>query len=401
MADSKKQAYIVSALRTPFVRSRKGKKGGVFSNIHPTDLACSVIKEVIRKSNIEGHNVEDLIFGCAAQTGKQGFNTARLIALKALGRNVPGTTVNRLCGSSAETVNIAAAKIKSGEYDLIIAGGVESMSQVPIGSDMLPFAANLENIWKILTLGPKIIKETLPEDYRFYTMIESGGIVADKWNLTREELDEFSLNSHMKAKEATEKGYLKDQIVFIKTEFGLIDKDDGIRKDTSIEKLNSLKSVSKKNNLITAGNSSQITDGAAALLIASEEAVRKYNLKPKGKVIAEAVVGTDPDVQLDGPIHAIPLVLKKANLKLEDIDLFEINEAFASVVLATIKELRLDKNKVNVNGGAIALGHPLGASGARLLVTLLHELERRNLKRGLIALCIGGAQGIATIIERI
>lgn len=398
---SENEAYIIDALRSPSVRAKKGKNPGVFSNMHPTDLACTVIKELTFRAKINGEAIEDLIFGCAAGTGKQGFNIARLIAIKALGKNVPGTTINRLCGSSAEAVNIAHAKIGMGWHDLLIAGGIEVMSQVPIGSDMLPFPGELSNIWKILTLGPKVISETLPKDYNFHTMIESGETVALKWKFGRKELDEYALESHKKAWKATENGSFKKEIVPINTCFGTISIDDGIRKDTTIEKLNSLSPVSKKSNLITAGNSSQITDGVAALLIASEEGVKKYNLKPRARLVASAVIGTDPEIQLDGPIYAIPKVLQKAGLKINDIDLFEINEAFASVVLATIKELNLPKEKVNVNGGAIALGHPLGQSGARLLVTLLNELERRNLKRGLVTLCIGGAQGIATIIERV
>lgn len=394
-------AYIICALRTPTVRAKKGKNPGVFFNIHPTDLASLLIRELVKRSTLDPKNIEDLIFGCATQTGKQGFNTARLIAIKSLGKDIPGVAVNRLCGSSAEAISIASAKIKAGESDLLIAGGVESMSQVPIGSDMLPFPGVLGNIWKIITMGPKVIKETLPPDYEFHTMIESGETVGLKWEFNRKDLDEFALESHRKASEATKQGYFKKEIVPILTEHGEISFDDGIRKDTSIDKLSALKPVSKKSDLITAGNASQITDGAAALVIASEEAVKKYNLKPRAKIVTSAVVGTDPAIQLDGPVHAIPKVLNKAGLKLQDIDLFEINEAFASVVLATIKELNIPKDKVNVNGGAIALGHPLGASGARLLVTLLHELERRNLKRGLSTLCIGGAQGIATVIERV
>ena len=363
-----RNAYIVHALRTPIARAK-----------------------------LEPDKIEDLIFGCATQTGKQGFNTARLIALKALGEKVPATTVNRLCGSGEEAVNIAASKILAGFNNLLIAGGVESMSQVPIGSDMLPFPGKLKNIWRILTQGKQAIRETLPPDYNFHWMIESGEKVALKYGITREEMDRFSFESHMKASHATQEGYFKNEIVPV----GNVSIDDGIRKDTSVEKLGNLKPVSQNSDLITAGNSSQITDGAAALLLASDEAVEKYNLKPRAKIVAVSVVGSDPEVQLDGPIFVIPKVLEKAGLKLGDIDLFEINEAFASVVVATMKELKIDPNKVNVNGGAVALGHPLGSSGARLLVTLLNELERRKLQYGLAALCIGGGQAIATIIERV
>ena len=392
-----RNAYIVHALRTPIARAKRGKKGGVFSNVHPTDLGATVVRELVARAKLEPDKIEDLIFGCATQTGKQGFNTARLIALKALGEKVPATTVNRLCGSGEEAVNIAASKILAGFNNLLIAGGVESMSQVPIGSDMLPFPGKLKNIWEILTQGKQAIRETLPPDYNFHWMIESGEKVALKYGITREEMDRFSFESHMKASHATQEGYFKNEIVPV----GNVSIDDGIRKDTSVEKLGNLKPVSQNSDLITAGNSSQITDGAAALLLASDEAVEKYNLKPRAKIVAVSVVGSDPEVQLDGPIFVIPKVLEKAGLKLGDIDLFEINEAFASVVVATMKELKIDPNKVNVNGGAVALGHPLGSSGARLLVTLLNELERRKLQYGLAALCIGGGQAIATIIERV
>jgi acetyl-CoA C-acetyltransferase len=393
-----REAYIVEALRTPL---GKGRKDGAFAEIHPVDLATIVVKEVISRNNLHSSAIEDLIFGCATPTGEQGFNVARTIARKALGVEVPGTQVNRLCGSGAEAVDIASSKIKSNSYDLLIAGGVESMSRVPMGSDMLPFPGELSNIWKILTMGPKVINETLPKDSAVNSMGISGELIAEKYGFTRKELDEFSYDSHVKAANATEKGYFEKEIVRVETSKGVIKKDEGIRKSSSVEKMGTLPSAFKKDGLITAANSSQITDGAAALLLASDEAIKKYNIKPRAKILASAVVGTDVELQLTGPITVIPKVLNKIGLKISDIDLFEINEAFASVVLATIKELDLPKEKVNVNGGAIALGHPLGVSGARLLVTLLHELERRNLKRGLVSLCIGGGQGIAIVIERV
>lgn len=391
------EAYIIEALRTPM---GKGKKGGAFSETHPVDLASTVIEEIIKRSKLSAKEIEDVIFGCATPTGEQGFNIARTIARKALGIEVPGTQVNRLCGSGAEAVDIAVSKIKSDSRDLLIAGGVESMSRVPMGSDMLPFPGELSNIWKILTMGPKVINETLPKDLIVNSMGISGELISEKHGFTRKELDEFSYESHIKAATAVEKGYFEKEIVGVKTSNGIILKDEGIRKNSSVEKMGTLPSAFKKDGVITAGNSSQITDGSAAILLASEDALKKYNLNPRAKILASAVVGTDVELQLTGPITVIPKVLTKLNLKIDDIDLFEINEAFASVVLATIKELNLPKEKVNVNGGAIALGHPLGVSGARLIVTLLHELERRNLKRGLVSLCIGGGQGIAIVIER-
>lgn len=392
-----REAYIVEALRTPM---GKGKEGGAFSSTHPVDLASVVIEEIVTRTRLVPKSVEDIIYGCATATGEQGFNVARTIARKALGVDVPGTQVNRLCGSGAEAVDIAVSKIKSGSYDLLIAGGVESMSRVPMGSDMLPFPGKLSNIWKILTMGPKVINETLPKDLAVNSMGISGELISEKFGFSRKELDEFSYESHIKAANATEQGYFKKEIVEVKTAAGSISKDEGIRKNSSVEKMGTLPAAFKKDGVITAGNSSQITDGSAALLLASEDALKKYNLTPRAKILGSAVVGTDVELQLTGPITVIPKVLNKLNLKISDIDLFEINEAFASVVLATIKELNIPKEKVNVNGGAIALGHPLGVSGARLLVTLLNELERRNLKRGLISLCIGGGQGIAIVIER-
>ena len=273
------------------------------------------------------------------------------------------------------------------------------MSRVPMGADMLPVPVDLNIIWKIITLGKKSVKLTMPEDLRVTPMGISGELIAQKYGFSRRELDEFSYRSHINAADAQSEGFFDKEIVIVQTEKGQIKKDEGIRGNTSVEKMGMLQPAFKKDGVITAANSSQITDGSAALLIANENAVKEFGLKPRAKIIAAHVVGSDPRLQLTGPIDAIPGVLKKAGLKKEDIDLFEINEAFASVVLATIKECLLDINKVNVNGGAIALGHPLGASGGRLLVTLLHELERRKLKRGLSVLCTAGGQATATIIE--
>lgn len=391
-------AYIIEALRTPM---GKGKKDGVFANTHPANLASVVVKELVKRSKIDPKNIEDLILGCATPTGEQGFNIARTVARIALDISVPGVQVNRLCASGTESVDIARCKIASSDYNLLIAGGVESMSRVGMGADMLPYPGLISNIWKIITLGKKVIRETLPKDFEFTSMGISGELIAEKYGFTRKELDEFSCMSHKKAANATASGYFDKEIIGVQTEKGLIVKDEGIRKNASVEKMALLPGAFKKDGLITAGNSSQITDGAAALILGSQDLVQKYNLKPRAEIISSALVGVDAKLQLTGPIYVIPKVLKKAGLSLNDIDLFEINEAFASVVLATVKELKLDMNKVNVNGGAIALGHPLGVSGARLIVTLLHELERRNLKRGLVSLCVGGGQGIAMIIERV
>ena len=388
---------IVAALRTPLAR---GKKDGAFSDIHPVDLVGILVREIITKHNCEPSIIEDLILGCATATGEQGGNIARNVTRKFLGDSIPGVQVNRWCGSSAEAVDIAACKLMAKRHDLVLAGGVESMSRVPMGSDMLPFPGEPSNVLKIFTQGKKVIHTTFPENVELVPMGKSGELIAEKYELTRRELDGFSYQSHKKAAHATKEGYFEKEIVPVKTQNGLIKHDEGIRANTSIERMGTLKSSFKVNGVVTAANSSQITDGAAMLLMASDEGCKKYGFKSKTKIIASHVVGVDPVLQLLGPIKVIPKVLEKAKLKMSDIDLFEVNEAFASVVLAVQKDLNIPLDKLNVNGGAIALGHPLGCSGARLLVTLLHEMERRNLKYGLSALCIGGGQAIATIVER-
>ena len=391
-----REVFIVDALRTPL---GKGRTDGAFAEIHPADLASVVIKEIVQRNKISTDEIEDLILGCANASGEQGGNIARTIARKALGNNIPGLQVNRWCGSGAEAIDIAASKVMIGSYGLLLAGGVESMSRVPMGSDMLPFSGKLSNIWKILTLGPKAVNLTFPEGVDLIPMGTSGELIAEKYNFSRKELDVFSYESHKKAAFARDNSYFEKEIVSVQTSNRLIKHDEGIRGNASVEKMALLKPAFKKDGVITAGNSSQITDGAAVILIASEEVCKKNNLKQRARILGSHVVGTDPVLQLLGPIEVIPKVLQKTNLTINDIDLFEINEAFASVVLAVQKDLKIPAEKLNVNGGAIALGHPLGVSGARLLVTLLHELERRKLKRGLSALCIGGGQAIATIIE--
>ena len=391
------QVYIISALRSPLCR---GKSDGALSTVHPVDLASSVITKIVDETKIQKEDVEDLIVGCATACSEQGGNIGRNIARKALNNSVPGMQLSRWCGSGLEAIDIAACKVSSGNYDLILAGGVESMSRVQMGADMLPFAGNLSNIFKILSMGTKVITVTFPEGIELVPMGTSGELIAQKYGLSRKELDEFSYFSHMKAAKAKDNGHFEKEITPIQTEKGLVTSDEGIRANTTPEKMAQLKPAFKIDGVVTAGNSSQITDGAAFVLLANETACKRYGLQPRAKIVASHVIGSDPKLQLTGPINLIPKVLKKANLSLNDIDLFEINEAFASVVLATQTELNIPMQKINVNGGAIALGHPLGASGARLIVTILHELERRNLNKGLVALCIGGGQAIGMIIER-
>jgi len=381
-------AYIIDAIRTPFGR---GKDTGVFAEMHPVDLGGIPIKEILKRNNLKGTDIEDLIYGCSSPVAEQGLNIARIIAITSLDVTVPGVQLNRMCGSGEQAVHFAVQAVLSGAHDLLIAGGVECMGKIPLGGDGLPM--------------PGKSKPTLPEsflkNFKANPMGISGELMAEKWNLTRKDLDEFSYYSHMKAAKARDSGFFKKEIVPVQTSKGIVEHDEGIRADTSVEKMGNLQPAFKEGGKVTAANASQVSDGGAALLIASESAVKKYNLKPRARFIDFAVVGAEVELQLTGPIYAIPKVLKRAGLEIKDIDLFEINEAFASVVIATQKELKLDPDKINVNGGAIALGHPLGASGARLIGTLINELERRGLKRGLSTLCIGFGQGIAAIVERV
>lgn len=381
-------AYIVDAIRTPIGR---GKDTGVFAEIHPVDLGGVPVRELLKRNNLKPTDIEDLIYGCASPVAEQGLNIARLVAITALDVTVPGVQLNRMCGSGQQAVHFAIQAILSGAHDLLIAGGVESMGKIPLGGDGFPM--------------PGKTKPTLPESFlknhKANPMGISGELMAERYKISRLELDEFSYESHMKAALATDKGFFKKEIVPVSTSKGLVDKDEGIRRDTSFEKMSTLVPAFKEGGVITAANASQVSDGAAAMLIASEGAVKKHGFKPRAKFVGFSVVGTDVELQLTGPIVAIPKALKKAGLEMKDIDLFEINEAFASVVIAAQKELSIPSEKINVNGGAIAMGHPLGASGARLLTTLLNELERRNLKRGVSSLCIGFGQGIAAVIERV
>lgn len=382
------EAYIIDSIRTPIGR---GKEGCAFWEMHPVDLGGVPVRELLKRNNLKPTDIEDLIYGCASPVAEQGLNVARTIAITSLDVTVPGVQLNRMCGSGQQAVHFGLQAIMSGCHDLIIAGGVECMGKVPIGADGYPL--------------PGKEKPTLPQsllkNFKANPMGISAELMAEKWKLTRRDLDDFSCNSHIKAGKAREAGYFKKEIVPVQTLKGLVEHDEGIRIDASVEKMMTLKPAFKEDGVITAANASQISDGSAALLLASESAVKKFGLKPRAKLIDFAVVGTDVELQLSGPIFAIPKVLQRAGLSLKDIDLIEINEAFASVVLASQIELKLDPSKVNVNGGAIALGHPLGASGARLLGTLLYELERRDLKRGISSLCIGFGQGIAAIIERV
>lgn len=373
------EPVIVEAVRTPI-----GKNQGVFKDLRPDDLGVVVLKALVERVGISPGEVEDVVFGCVTQRGEQGGNIARIIVLEAgFPIEVAGTTVNRLCGSGQQGVNFAAQEVATGLADCVIGGGVESMSREPIGSDM-----------------DKPLNQKLLERYEIVWQGESAERVADLWNISRRELDEFSVDSHLKAAKAQEEGRFDREIVPVQVNGQLITKDEGVRRDTSLEKVAKLMPVFRPNGKITAASSSQISDGAAALLIMSREKAKALGLKPRAKFRAWAVAGVDPTIMLTGPIPATQKALKKAGLSLKDIDLFECNEAFASVPIAWGRELDVDWEKVNVNGGAIALGHPLGATGAILITKILYELERRDAQFGLVTMCTGFGQGIATIIER-
>ena len=382
-----REVVIVEAVRTPM-----GRRAGVLSGIHPNNLGALVLNEVVRRAGIESSLVEDVVFGCVDQVGEQGANVARNVLLTAdFPYETPATTVDRQCGSSQQAIHYAANLIQAGTCDITIGGGVESMSRVPLGATIMqgpgaPFQPELLSKYELTPQGI------------------SAEEIALKWGIGRQEADEFALESQEKAKRARDEGRFDREIlpVDVKLE-GLpatIKTDEGIR-DTSLEKLASLQPSFRPDGVHHAGNSSQITDGAAALLLMAKEKAEELGLRARARIVAQAVVGSDPVLMLTGPITATPKVLAKAGLKLGDIDLIEINEAFASVVLAWKREIGPDMSKVNVNGGAIALGHPLGATGARLMTTLLHELERSGGRYGMQLMCCGGGLGTATIIERL
>jgi len=371
--------FIVAAARTPV---GVGKTGGALNSLPPLDLIAHILREVPKRAGIEPASVQDVILGCVSPIGEQGANIARLAALKAgYPIEVPGVTLNRMCGSSQQAIHFGAQAIASGDMDIVVAGGVESMSRIPIGSD-----------W------PK----EWPKDFP-YQLIHQGlsaELVAEKWKLTRDELDSFAYESHIRAGTATREGRFNREIAPVTVDGRTVTADEGIRPNPDRAKMASLKPVFKEDGVITAANSSQISDGAAAVLLASDSAVKRHGFKPRARIIARVVVGSDPVLMLTGPILATQQILARAGLKLEDVDVIEINEAFASVVLAWQRETGADMSRVNPNGGAIALGHPLGASGARLMTTLLHELERRNARYGLQTMCICHGMATATIIER-
>ena len=389
------EAYIITGYRTAVGKASRG----AFRNTRPDDLGAEVIKHLMAQvPALDPARVDDLIVGCAVPEAEQGMQVARWISLLSLPQNVSGVTVNRYCGSGLETIAMGVAKIKAGMADAIIAGGIESMSLVPVMGHKTSLNYKIASEHPDWYLGMGLTAEEVAVDY----------------GIKREEMDEFSYHSHRKAIAAIENGYFKDQIVPIEVEEHYVngdgkrhtrhftmDTDEGPRRDTSVEALGKLRPVFRNNGTVTAGNSSQTSDGAAFVLIASERLVKELGLTPRARMVGYATEGIDPRIMGMGPIKAVPKVLKQTGLTLNDIDQIELNEAFAAQSLAVMRELDMDPERVNVNGGAIALGHPLGCSGGKLSIQLINEMERRQQRYGMVTACVGGGQGVAGIYERL
>ncbi|WP_284075874.1 3-oxoadipyl-CoA thiolase [Acinetobacter pittii] len=400
-----KNAYIIDAIRTPF-----GRYAGGLAPVRADDLGAVPIKALMQRNpSVDWEQVDDVIYGCANQAGEDNRNVGRMSALLAgLPYQVPATTVNRLCGSSLDAIAIAARAIKAGEANLVIAGGVESMSRAPYVMGKSDSAFVRSQKIEDTTMGWRFINPKLKELYGVDTMPQTAENVAEQFNVNRADQDQFALVSQQRTASAQAKGFFSKEIVAVeipqrKGDAVVIDTDEHPRASTTLEALSKLKPVVKAEGSVTAGNASGINDGAAALLIASDEAVQAYNLKPRAKIIASTAVGVEPRIMGFAPAPAIKKLLKQANLTLEQMDVIELNEAFAAQALAVTRDLGLpdDSNKVNPNGGAIALGHPLGASGARLVTTALNQLEQTGGRYALCSMCIGVGQGIALIIERV
>ena len=395
------EAVIVDAIRTPM-----GKRNGKLSGFHPADLAGEVLKALSDRNDLDPALVEDVIMGCVMQVGAQGVNIGRNAVLASgWPESVPATTIDRQCGSSQQSAHFAAQGVMAGAYDIVVAAGIEVMSMVPMGASMM--APNTG-----VPFGPRMMAR-YEDRGGLVPQGTSAELIAEKWSLSREELDAYGARSQQFAAKAREEGRFEREILPVQArpvdkETGkliatdeILSQDEGIRPDTSVETLANLKPAFKPDGVVTAGNSSQITDGASAVLIMSEAKANELGMTPRARFHSFSLAGVDPIFMLTGPIPATEKVLERSGLTVEDIDLVEINEAFASVVLAWEKELHPDMDKVNVNGGAIALGHPLGCSGARLMTTLLHELERTGGRYGLQTMCEGGGLANATIIERL
>lgn len=389
-----KTAYILASYRTPGCRANKGK----FKDMRPDDLAAAAIKAIIERTGVAPESVDDVYLGCAFPEAEQGMNVGRVAAMKAgLPAEVPGQTINRFCCSGLQSIAMAAERVMLGLADCVVAGGVESMSSVPLGG--LKYSAN-----------PTLAVEW-PEAYS--SMGITAELVAEKYGIGRTEMDEFGVESHRKAADAIKAGRFNSEIIPVEIEHSalldgkivktneVVDIDDGVRPSTTVETLGRLRPAFKMGGPVTAGNSSQMTDGAAVSMVVSEEFLQKLSKEPMARFVAYSVKGVPPEIMGIGPIAAIPAVLEMASMNLDQIELIELNEAFAAQALAVIKELDLKPEIVNVNGGAIALGHPLGCTGAKLTATLLHEMGRRGLRYGMVSMCIGGGMGAAGIFERL
>jgi acetyl-CoA acyltransferase len=390
---SGREVVIVEAVRTPIGRGHPEK--GYYKDTHPNALLATCLTEVISRAGIPAETVEDVITGCVQQIGEQGFNIGRNAWLQAgLPIETPATTVDRQCGSAQQAVNFGAALVASGVHDTVIGCGVEHMGHIPMGITF-NFVDQVGSPWP----------DELMARYNLVPQGISAEMIADKWEIPRSELDELGLRSHKLAHQATEEGRFERETVPMEIKMNgtseTVVTDQGIRPDTSLEKLSTLKPAFKEDGKVTAGNSSQISDGAAAVLLMTREKADQLGLKPRARIMDQTTVGVDPVIMLTGPIPATNKLLERNKMKIGDIDLIEINEAFASVVAAWRREIEPDMDRVNVNGGAIALGHPLGSTGARLITTLLHELERTDQEVGLVTMCCGGGLGTGTLIQRI
>jgi 3-oxoadipyl-CoA thiolase len=397
-----KDVFIVDAIRTPM-----GRHGGALGGVRPDDLAAHVIRSIVARNEVPGDRIDDVLWGAANQAGEDNRNVARMAALLAgLPVEVPGATVNRLCGSGLEAVNAGYRLIRVEEAEVVVAGGSESMTRAPfvMAKAERAFDRNVEI--HDTSIGWRFVNPRLHERYGSDSMGATAEIVGESHGISREAQDAFALESHRRAVAARDEGRFKDEIVPVEIprkghpdDPVVIDADEPPRPDTSLERLARLKPAFKGDGTVTAGNSSSLNDGAAAVLLASPDAVDASDWRPLARVVTSAVAGVEPRQMGIGPVHATNKALARAGLTVEDIDLVELNEAFAAQSLACIADLGLDQERVNVNGGAIALGHPLGCSGARILTTLIHELVRRNGRYGLATMCIGVGQGIATIVE--
>jgi 3-oxoadipyl-CoA thiolase len=400
-----KEVYIVDGIRTAV-----GKHTGALKNVRPDDMAALLIKEIVRRNfeekNIPYEEIEDVILGNANGAGEENRNVARMsLLLAGLPVSIGGSTVNRLCASGMQAFVDGVRGIRNGEGDCYLAGGTESMTRAPfvVGKNSAPFGRDAEMY--DTTIGWRFTNPKLAKLFHPYSMGETVENLAEKYKISRESQDEFAFNSQMKAKAAIESGKFKDEIfpveLISKKDKLIFDTDEFPRFDTTMEKLTTLRPAFREGGTVTAGNSSGINDGASMIMLASEEFIKKHDLKPRARYVSSAIAGVDPSCMGIGPVPATNKALSRAGFELKDIDLIELNEAFAAQSLACINELNLNKEIININGGAIALGHPLGSSGSRILITLLNELEKQNKKTGLATMCIGVGQGIATIIERV